>query len=546
MEPAASPEVQPEPGLVLINPPAISKRYLKTKFLPFGMATVFAYLKARGLPVVQRDLLVDYLFHSPEDINYHDYHNPALTFTEEDYFAALNGSPAHPGLAAFGHKYAAQLPAGAGIYAFSIVAYHQFWACLLLAKQIKEANPGAKIVFGGPFITIRPVEAYVDYGQADYWVKGNGDVPLLELWRLLEGKAGQDRRDIPGLIYRHEGRLVQNPKAVTPAQEEAPPDFEGLNLDRYRFDHPLTGPQSLFLHYRVAKGCPSACSFCTGRLVDRYDRKSPEKVLRELKALAAKYQTNCFMFADASLNGDPDLLARICDRLAVELPQIKWYAYSRVRGFSDELVKKVARAGCFSLSWGVEACRQPTIDLLGKRFREERVYPLIDACVAAGIKNHVHLIYNTPHETEDDVRALIEIMDRYRRSKLVVFLPMRFLLEPQSLIYDKPQTYGLTNVRELKTELFERSEYAFDEMGGLSHEEILARNQRHYQALADRLAYVRFKGFKEGTTSVLVKLIPIRALVWLQRRAAGWPLAEKLRQRLVRFLKAKAPFKEEL
>ncbi len=153
-----------DPRLVLIHPPAISKRYLKTKFMPYGMAVLYSFLKEHSVPVVQYDFLMEYLFESPNDI---DFYNPEKTFSEEEFFAALDGSGAHLASKAFVEKYCSRVVRNAGMYAFSIVAYHQFWAGLLMAARIRKDNPEAVIVFGGPFITIKPVESFVPHGAAD-------------------------------------------------------------------------------------------------------------------------------------------------------------------------------------------------------------------------------------------------------------------------------------------------------------------------------------------------------------------------------------------
>ena len=67
-----------DPRLVLIHPPAISKRYLRTKFLPYGMSVIYAFLKEHHVPVFQYDFLMEYLFASDGDI---DFHNPERSFS---------------------------------------------------------------------------------------------------------------------------------------------------------------------------------------------------------------------------------------------------------------------------------------------------------------------------------------------------------------------------------------------------------------------------------------------------------------------------------
>jgi radical SAM superfamily enzyme YgiQ (UPF0313 family) len=484
-------------GVILIHPPAISKRYLQTKFMPYGMGVLYAFLKARGVPVAQYDFLMDYLYDDPEAI---DFHNRENSFTENDFFGVLEGrGPGHEGLCGFAGKYGSMLPSDGKIYAFSIIAYHQFWASLLLARHIKRVNHQAVVVFGGPFITIRPIESFVVYGQADYWIRGNGETPLLRLYQAClpapdEEKIGR----IPGIVYIRDGAVIRNPRSRCSAEEEPPPDFEGLDRERYTYDHPEAGAGALFLPYRTSKGCPTGCSFCTGRLVDRYSTKSARKIVNELSFLSERYRTKAFMFTDASVNGNESLLSDVCESIADTIPGARWYAYARMEGCSPRLLERMRKAGCFSLFWGVESASPPTIRLLGKRFRVERMSEIIDASAALGIRNYIHLIYNTPHETTEDVKRFLGLVKRYCDNEQVVFVPHRFLLEARSRMCEHPRHYGLRDIRRFQTTVFEREQYLYEEEGGITHEIVRKRNEEHRRMLEPCLARIETRNSRDA------------------------------------------------
>jgi radical SAM superfamily enzyme YgiQ (UPF0313 family) len=484
-------------SVVLIHPPAISKRYLQTKFMPYGMGVLYAYLKAHNVPIVQYDFLMEYLFDSPDDINFHD---DKKGFSQEDFFLFINDSAeAHKGMRDFVEKYGSPVPPDAKIYAFSIVAYHQFWASLLLAKYIKQYNPKAVIVFGGPFITIKPVEAFTAHGQADYWIQGSGEVPMLMLYHaLLHGSIEDEIKQIPGIIYRSGNEVFHNRHSFLHARDELPPDFEGLNIEKYRYDHPVTGANTLFLPYRTSKGCPTGCSFCTGRLVDRYSTKQVNKITGDLAFLSNNYGTKAFMFTDASINGSPRLLSKICKDIVKSLPGLKWYAYARVAGCNAKLLDQMQQAGCFSLFWGVESANPSTIRLLGKRFQVKNMFEVIDKSVELGIRNYIHLMYNTPHETMEDVRLFTGLVERYINSDQVVFIPHRFLLEPQSLMHKHPHLYGLTGIKRLETNMFEREQYVFEETGGTTYEQIGKGNEKHRKILEPCLEKINLNNSKHN------------------------------------------------
>lgn len=524
---------QPTSGIVLIHPPAVSKRYLRTKFMPYGMAVIYSFLKEHNVPVVQYDFLMEYIFAAEDDI---DYHNPEKTFSEYDFFSFMDGTHCHPGLEALSRKYGDRLAKDAAIYGFSIIAYHQFWASLLLAKHIRNFNPDAVIVFGGPFVTIKSTDSLVLYGHADYWIKGSGEIPLLMLYNHVQGEREISEDHIPGIIYSREGKLHQSPQSTLPAEEERHPDFEGLTLETYRYDHPVTGRKTLFLPYRISKGCPSRCSFCTGRLVDSYDSKSPDKVVNEVVNLSQTYDTVAFQFADASINGNPGKLAEISSRFHDSFPQLRWYAYAKVNGFAKDLINLVRKAGCFSLFWGIESAHQPTIHLLGKRFNVADMYEIIDHAVAIGIKNYIHLIYNTPHESRQDVESFMRLVDRYINCSKVFFLPQRFLLEPHSLMFNQPGRYGLFDVEKVQGSIFEREQYVYRESEGYDYVDILKRNEFHRTLLSGHLEHIKYKDMICSSSKKLAHALPPKVLVYSGKYSEKSRLVEKIHSRLVSWI----------
>ncbi len=233
--------------------------------------------------------------------------------------------------------------------------------------------------------------------------------------------------------------------------------------------------------------------------------------------------------------------------MAEELPQIRWYSYARVNGFSRKLLKEVKDAGCFSLFWGVESSHQPTVKLLGKHFDVGEMYELLNESIAVGIKNYVHLIFNTPHESQETLEDFERLVDRYVDSDMVVFLPQRFLLEPQSLMFDKPEHYGLSNIKRVQTPIFEREQYIFDEIQGPDHSGISERNDRHRESLAAHLKLIQYRNMmnraNEGSLTRVVSAILMRS--WKMSRK--FPHLQSLHNALVSWIESRgATIREQL
>ncbi|MEW6112059.1 MAG: hypothetical protein AB1664_08005, partial [Thermodesulfobacteriota bacterium] len=189
----------------------------------------------------------------------------------------------------------------------------------------------------------------------------------------------------------------------------------------------------------------------------------------------------------------------------------------------------------------LESAHQPTVELLGKRFQVERMYEVIDQAIELGIKNYIHIMYNTPHETEADAKAFIRLVERYIDSPMVVFLPGRFLLEPQSLMFQDPEAYGLANIEKVGTSLFEREQYTYDESGtGLNSEDVLRRNEEHKRKLGDHLEWIRYQAMTRNSKSRVVRMIPSRLLMRTANHARRSRLAAHLHDALVNWVESTA------
>jgi len=138
-------------------------------------------------------------------------------------------------------------------------------------------------------------------------------------------------------------------------------------------------------------------------------------------------------------------------------------------------------------------------------------------------------------------------VDRYIDSDMVVFLPQRFLLEPQSLMFDHPDRYGLSNVTRVQAPIFEREQYIFDEIQGPHHSGITERNDDHRQMLAPHLELIRYRNLLNSAgKSSLMRLIP-RLLLRSWKISRRFPMFQGIHEKLVRRIELRrAEIREQL
>ena len=167
--------------------------------------------------------------------------------------------------------------------------------------------------------------------------------------------------------------------------------------------------------------------------------------------------------------------------------------------------------------------------------------------ISVGIKNYVHLVYNAPHESEGDIISFIQLVERYINNDLVVFLPQRFLLEPQSLMYEKPEDYGLKNIRRVQGSVFEREEFIYDESNTLSHDRISERNEEHRKQLAHHLELIRYRNLVNNAGAGLAGWLPSKLLVQTGKLARKSKTAEFVHGRLINWLQSrKSGYREQM
>lgn len=164
--------------------------------------------------------------------------------------------------------------------------YHQqSYDVLEAAEKAKKAFPDKLLIVGGFTASFYPEEILRRFPQVDGVIRGDGEVPLLLLMRLL--KAGKsDFSPVPNLIWRKDGVITINPQTYVATAE----DLDRLNyanfsllknhetyLETMRM-HPwpehicgrtkskkIRRKKPVATYYlQTGKGCPFSCSWCGG------------------------------------------------------------------------------------------------------------------------------------------------------------------------------------------------------------------------------------------------------------------------------------------
>ncbi|MEE9149738.1 MAG: radical SAM protein [Candidatus Tectomicrobia bacterium] len=327
--------------VVLIQPPIQDFYDTDVRLQPIGLC----YLKAairQALPGVEV-IIKDY---------HHGYGRRTVPLPKElsylaAYYAVADKSPFstfhqyyHFGqpFAAIAAEVAALQPDLVGISSLFTPYYRE---ALEVAARVK-AHCQAPVVMGGSHVSAVP-ETVLAHPGVDFVIRGEGERPLVELLRCLQGRQGL--ADVPNLGYKHAGQLRFNVIEDNYAIDALPfPDLSDAPPARYD----LGGKPLTFMI--TSRSCPHKCSFCSVHTTfgDNYRRRAIDNVLAEIEQ---RYHEGYRVidFEDDNLTFYKSAFKELCRRLIARFPQrqMEFVAMNGISYLSldDEMLDLMRQAG---------------------------------------------------------------------------------------------------------------------------------------------------------------------------------------------------------
>jgi hypothetical protein len=348
------------------------------------------------------------------------------------------------------------------------------FGALGIARRIRQTHPDVHITMGGGYVNTE-LRELKDPAVFDYVDSITLDSGFLPLQRLAE--AGELVRT----FVREQGQVrYRTCNAPEVAHNDLPPpDFQGLELDRYfgLFEvlNPVTRLWSdgKWNKLVLAHGCCwSRCAFCDTSIdyICRYDPASPERACDWIEAVMRQTGFNGFHFVDEAL--PPDLLDGLCDEILRRGLQIEWWGNIRFeKRFSIRLIQKMAAAGCIAVTGGLETCCDRTLKLMRKGITVEQASHVLAGLANTGILTHAYLMYGFPTQTEEETfQALETVRKLFDEGALHSAFWHRFALTAHSEVSINPQVYGITLLEPVESR-FARNEIPFD--GAFDHDPAL-------------------------------------------------------------------------
>lgn len=304
-----------------------------------------------------------------------------------------------------------------------------FLFVLGVGRELERRAAELPLLLGGPHATMLARPVLERYRQFDVVVRHEAEQTLPEVLSRLERR---DFTGVPGVTWRTPTGLAETPGS---------PRIDDLDTLPW-LDYELYPIRELELHLlrvEAGRGCPFACTFCSTATFfqRRFRLKSAVRLVAELDALRDRYAPQEFKLDHDMFTVDKRKVREFCD--AVEGHGHRWRVSARVDGVDQDLLERMAAAGCVGLYLGVETGSARMQKITAKRLDLERVAPTLDACERLGIETTASFITGYPEETEEDQDATLAMLgDCFERSERGCIPQLHILTpEPGTPLYEQ-------------------------------------------------------------------------------------------------------------
>lgn len=255
-------------------------------------------------------------------------------------------------------------------------------------------------------------EEYLSEG-ADFVIIGEGEQTLLELVGAIKNDA-IDYSSIHGLAYIKDAKAVKTlGRPVLKDLDSLPlPAWDLVNIHQYKESWQKHAGY-FSLNMSTTRGCPFKCNWCAKPIYgNRYNSRSPENVVHEIKMLKEWFQIDHLWFCDDIFGLKPGWVEEFARLMMKENLKVRFKIQSRADLLVEEdLVKALAASGCENAWIGAESGSQKILDAMDKGTTVEQIYRSTALMKKQGIKPSFFIQFGYLGEVKEDIEQTIKMIN---------------------------------------------------------------------------------------------------------------------------------------
>jgi radical SAM superfamily enzyme YgiQ (UPF0313 family) len=287
------------------------------------------------------------------------------------------------------------------------VKSQNFAAALCIADIAKSIDEKITVVVGGPHVSMARAEI-LQHRFIDIGVFGEGEETIIEILNSIEG--GQPLSSIKGILYRKEGKVIEN------LERELIGNLDALLFPIRVAQHTLIDfekyPSEAFGHIFSIRGCPYNCSFCGSRKIwtRRVRFRSVENIIAEIKQIR-QHGINYINFDDDTFGVRKAFIHQLCNAIKNECPRLNWSCEIHVNLVDDETIAIMKSAGCRSIKLGIESGNNEVLKSIRKNITIEKAFQAVKIIKKNSIYVQTFFIVGFPQETKSTLNDTISVIE---------------------------------------------------------------------------------------------------------------------------------------
>lgn len=283
-----------------------------------------------------------------------------------------------------------------------------------ITSELRKRFPNLLIIAGGPHPSVEPILTFKQNEYIDAICVGPGEEVCLD---VLEGN---NVRCIQGLMHRD---CVDNFEKRTVELDIDKYPFPDYNLANSSFYTGFTINTVFSWGYRglaaiTSRSCPYSCKFCASDWSKPVRYHSAEYTLEMTKYLS-KYDIDVLPFFDDTIGTNKDRLRKICEgfirsRLFWPYTSLRYSASMRANQIDPDTLKLMKKAGCFSISIGIESGSDRMLKVIDKKTTVEMNKRACAYMLEAGLYLSTSFMVGIPGETEAEMNETLAFMQNVK------------------------------------------------------------------------------------------------------------------------------------
>ncbi|UCE91333.1 MAG: cobalamin-dependent protein [Methanobacteriota archaeon] len=285
------------------------------------------------------------------------------------------------------------------------------YTCARTAEIAKTIGEDIVTIVGGSHFSFVPEDSLTQFAEIDYIVRGEGEVTLAELVKVLQ--RGGSVEKVNGVSYRMNGNIVHNPDRPQIAALDILPypayDLVEHNIKRYHFSM-MAGRNTRYMILEGSRGCDHRCSFCTQwrHWQGICRRKSPKRIADEIECLNETYGGVFLWLTDDNFEygtRSKELYEELRRRKCSESVMLFFQARTDDVASNPELVSKMRDVGNYWVMMGVESSSEERLREFRKDITPSDAYNAVKVLNDNDIFSHAMFMIGARRDTAESIEA---------------------------------------------------------------------------------------------------------------------------------------------